>query len=82
MAHKYQFSVVMSCGGCSGAVDRSLKKLEGVEKYDISLETQTVKVETNDSLKYEDVLAQITKTGKKVTEGKEEVDGGLQERKV
>ena len=27
--HKYVFNVSMSCGGCSGAVDRVLKKLEG-----------------------------------------------------
>ncbi|PWW74977.1 hypothetical protein C7212DRAFT_205584 [Tuber magnatum] len=78
----YQFSVTMSCGGCSGAVDRSLKKLDGVEDLKIDLGTQTVKVTTNDSLKYEDVLEQITKTGKKVTEGNVEVDGVLQKMKV
>lgn len=27
--HTYKFNVSMSCGGCSGAVDRVLKKLEG-----------------------------------------------------
>jgi hypothetical protein len=27
--HKYVFNVSMSCGGCSGAVERVLKKLEG-----------------------------------------------------
>ena len=27
--HKYVFNVTMSCGGCSGAVERVLKKLEG-----------------------------------------------------
>ncbi|KAG0124730.1 hypothetical protein HOY82DRAFT_180031 [Tuber indicum] len=78
----YQFTVAMSCGGCSGAVDRSLKKLEGVEDLNIDLDTKIVKVTTNDTLKYEDVLAQITKTGKKVTEGNEEVDGALQKREV
>ncbi|PUU78917.1 hypothetical protein B9Z19DRAFT_1101126 [Tuber borchii] len=78
----YQFSVVMSCGGCSGAVDRSLKKLEGVDHFDISLDTQTVEVTTNDSLKYQDVLAQITKTGKKVTKGTEQVNGVWEAREV
>ncbi|KFH43463.1 Metal homeostasis factor-like protein [Hapsidospora chrysogenum ATCC 11550] len=29
MSHKYEFNVTMSCGGCSGAVDRVLKKLDG-----------------------------------------------------
>lgn len=27
--HNYQFNIAMSCGGCSGAVDRVLKKLDG-----------------------------------------------------
>lgn len=27
--HKYEFEITMTCGGCSGAVDRVLKKLEG-----------------------------------------------------
>lgn len=27
--HTYKFNVSMSCNGCSGAVDRVLKKLEG-----------------------------------------------------
>jgi copper chaperone len=29
-AHTYKFNVSMSCGGCSGAVDRVLKKLDGM----------------------------------------------------
>jgi copper chaperone len=27
--HKYKFNVTMACGGCSGAVERVIKKLEG-----------------------------------------------------
>jgi copper chaperone len=27
--HEYKFNITMSCGGCSGAVDRVLKKLDG-----------------------------------------------------
>lgn len=27
--HTYEFNVTMSCGGCSGAIDRVLKKLDG-----------------------------------------------------
>ena len=27
--HVYKFNVVMSCGGCSGAINRVLGKLEG-----------------------------------------------------
>lgn len=29
MSHTYEFNVSMSCGGCSGAIDRVLKKLDG-----------------------------------------------------
>lgn len=28
--HTYKFDIAMSCGGCSGAVDRVLKKLDGL----------------------------------------------------
>ena len=27
--HHYKFNVTMTCGGCSGAVERVLKKLDG-----------------------------------------------------
>ncbi|PFH57113.1 hypothetical protein XA68_15488 [Ophiocordyceps unilateralis] len=62
--HKYEFNVAMSCGGCSGAIDRVLKKLDGVESYQVSLERQTATVVTN--LPFETVLDKIAKTGKKV----------------
>jgi copper chaperone len=29
MSHTYKFNIAMSCGGCSGAVERVLKKLDG-----------------------------------------------------
>jgi copper chaperone len=28
--HTYNFNITMTCGGCSGAVERVLKKLDGV----------------------------------------------------
>lgn len=28
--HNYKFNVTMTCGGCSGAVERVLKKLDGL----------------------------------------------------
>jgi copper chaperone len=28
--HNYKFNVAMSCGGCSGAIERVLKKLDGM----------------------------------------------------
>jgi copper chaperone len=123
--HKYQFNVTMSCGGCSGAVERVLKKLDGastnscarpshslstintfpvpptmtpirfhppcgskrltdnvhvektgVQRYEVSLETQTATVFADESLPYDKVLRTIAKTGKKVNSG--EADGVAQ----
>ncbi|KAI1069089.1 hypothetical protein LB507_006503 [Fusarium sp. FIESC RH6] len=62
------FNIAMSCGGCSGAIDRVLKKLDGVESYEVSLENQSAKVVT--ALPYETVLQKIAKTGKKVNSAK------------
>ncbi|KAE9977590.1 hypothetical protein BLS_009063 [Venturia inaequalis] len=73
MSHTYKFDVAMSCGGCSGAIERVLKKLDGVESFDISLEKQTAEVKAVESLPYETVLQTIKKTGKKVKAG--EADG-------
>jgi len=73
-SHNYKFNVSMSCGGCSGAIDRVLKKLEGVKDYEVSLDNQTAVVNTvDDSLEYDTVLKTIKKTGKKVNSG--EADG-------
>ncbi|KIM95206.1 hypothetical protein OIDMADRAFT_45173 [Oidiodendron maius Zn] len=71
--HTYKFNVSMSCGGCSGAVNRVLGKLEGVKSYDVSLDTQIATVVAEPSLEYETVLRTIKKTGKKVNSG--EADG-------
>ncbi|KAL2221414.1 heavy metal-associated domain-containing protein [Thermoascus aurantiacus ATCC 26904] len=71
--HQYKFNISMSCGGCSGAVERVLKKLEGVKSYEVSLENQTATVVTDSSVTYDTVLATIKKTGKTVNSG--EADG-------
>ncbi|KIW12997.1 hypothetical protein PV08_08184 [Exophiala spinifera] len=71
--HHYKFNVTMTCGGCSGAVERVLKKLDGVKEYNVSLDTQTADITTTDSVSYETVLEKIKKTGKTVNSG--EADG-------
>ncbi|KAK5947085.1 Cytosolic copper metallochaperone [Knufia obscura] len=73
--HKYKFNVTMTCGGkgCSGAIERVMKKLDGVKSYDVSLDTQTADITTDESLSYEQVLEKIKKTGKTVNSG--EADG-------
>jgi copper chaperone len=45
----------------------------GVKSYDVSLESQTATVVTEESLPYDTVLATIKKTGKAVNSG--EADG-------
>ncbi|KAL4877228.1 hypothetical protein BJY04DRAFT_222357 [Aspergillus karnatakaensis] len=67
--HNYKFNVSMSCGGCSGAVERVLKKLDGVKSFDVSLDSQTANIVAAPSLPYETVLETIKKTGKKVNSG-------------
>ncbi|KAI1269710.1 iron copper transporter [Xylariaceae sp. FL1019] len=71
--HTYKFNVTMSCGGCSGAINRVLGKLEGVESYDVSLDKQEAVVVASSGLSYDTVLRTIKKTGKKVNSG--EADG-------
>jgi copper chaperone len=65
--HTYQFDVKMTCGGCSGAVTRVLSKCEGVESFDVSLETQ--KVVVKGTIPYDELLEKIKKTGKEVRSG-------------
>jgi copper chaperone len=90
--HNYKFDIAMSCGGCSGAVERVLKKLDGepalsqipqrpwpihllitmfpgVKSYNVSLETQSADIVTEESLDYDTVLEKIKKTGKTVKSG-------------
>ena len=58
----------MTCGGCSGAVERVLKRAKesgaGVNDYDVSLENQSVNV--FGTIGFADLTARIEKTGKKV----------------
>ncbi|CCM02379.1 uncharacterized protein FIBRA_04474 [Fibroporia radiculosa] len=67
--HTYKFDVKMTCGGCSGAVERALKKAEadGVTSYDVSLEKQEVVVKG--TIAYDALLEKIKKTGKEVRSG-------------
>ncbi|PLW06079.1 hypothetical protein PCANC_07466 [Puccinia coronata f. sp. avenae] len=63
---QFKFNVAMSCSGCSGAVERALKKQEGVSKIDISLETQTVLVSASPPATFDVVREKIAKTGKTI----------------
>ncbi|RVD89266.1 uncharacterized protein DFL_000282 [Arthrobotrys flagrans] len=67
----YEYDVAMSCSGCSGAVERVLKKWQTTHpelKYDVSLETQKVQVTTD--LTYDEVFEKINKV-KPISAGRE-----------
>ena len=50
--------------------------MTGVKSYDVSLDSQTAKIVTDDSVDYATVLEKIKKTGKTVNSG--EADGVAQ----
>lgn len=52
------------------------RALKGVKSYDVSLETQTADVTTDDSIAYTTLLEKIKKTGKTVNSA--EADGVAQ----
>ncbi|KAG9326636.1 hypothetical protein KVV02_006147 [Mortierella alpina] len=60
---QFSYDVTMSCGGCSGAVTKALSKLEGVDKFDVSLTNQKVTVDST-KLTESEILIAIQKTGK------------------
>ncbi|KAI5452901.1 Cytosolic copper metallochaperone [Naganishia albida] len=63
----YYFNVKMTCSGCSGAIDRVLKKnIAPPNEYSVSLEDQTAYVWGPDLPKFDDVRAKIAKTGKEI----------------
>jgi len=82
MSKEVNFRVGMTCGGCSGAVTRILKKIEGVEEVDANVETKLVKVTCAESVDAEVMLAALmkwsTSSGKEVAligaEGGEEAE--------
>jgi len=55
------------------ALTNTLSFTIGVKSYNVSLETQTADVTTNEEVAYETVLEKIKKTGKTVNSG--EADG-------
>jgi len=68
----YKFNIKMTCGGCSGAIERTLGKLEGVKSYNVSLETQTADIVAEPSLEYSTLLEKLKKTGKTIEGGEKD----------
>ncbi|KAL8991992.1 MAG: hypothetical protein Q9169_007463, partial [Polycauliona sp. 2 TL-2023] len=70
--HHYKFDITMTCSGCSGAIERVLKKMEGIKSYTVSLESQTADIYAEEGLAYETVLEKIRKTGKTIVKGEKD----------
>ncbi|XP_066147079.1 uncharacterized protein Atox1 [Euwallacea fornicatus] len=65
MVQTHEYNVVMTCEGCSGAVEKVLNKhKDKIENFNINLKDQRVKVKTN--LSPDEVLDIIKKTGKEI----------------
>eukprot|EP00554_Chaetoceros_debilis_P006523 CAMPEP_0194079100 /NCGR_PEP_ID=MMETSP0149-20130528/5339_1 /TAXON_ID=122233 /ORGANISM="Chaetoceros debilis, Strain MM31A-1" /LENGTH=71 /DNA_ID=CAMNT_0038760483 /DNA_START=81 /DNA_END=296 /DNA_ORIENTATION=+ len=55
-----KLEVGMTCGGCSGAVERILNKMEGVSKVDANIEEKTVIV-TAEGVTAEEMVEKLSK---------------------
>jgi len=64
----HTFTVEMTCGGCSGAVERILGKLKGgtVADFSVDLEGQKVVV-ISDQMSKEEIMETLKKCGKAVS---------------
>eukprot|EP00526_Cylindrotheca_closterium_P025648 CAMPEP_0113636490 /NCGR_PEP_ID=MMETSP0017_2-20120614/19051_1 /TAXON_ID=2856 /ORGANISM="Cylindrotheca closterium" /LENGTH=72 /DNA_ID=CAMNT_0000547375 /DNA_START=53 /DNA_END=271 /DNA_ORIENTATION=+ /assembly_acc=CAM_ASM_000147 len=58
-----KFNAGMTCGGCSGAVERILNKVDGVTNVVTDLEAKTVVVDHEESVKPEFLLEKLLKWG-------------------
>ncbi|KAF9364436.1 Cytosolic copper metallochaperone [Mortierella sp. NVP85] len=63
---QYKFNVTMSCGGCSGAVTKALQRADGIDSFQVSLENQSVTVESS-TLEEAAILKVIQGTGKQAS---------------
>lgn len=60
----HQLSIIgMTCGGCSGRVERVLNATPGVLRAEISHQTNSGTVVTTDALSTEDVVSIVAETG-------------------
>ena len=57
-----ELKVDMMCEGCVGAVKRILGKMEGVESFDVTLDTK--KVTVTGSIEHSAVIEKLNKAGK------------------
>jgi copper chaperone len=61
MSKEVAFKVGMTCGGCSSAVTRILKRIDGVEEVECNVETKDVKVTCAESVESSVLLEALEK---------------------
>lgn len=61
MTKTVNFKVGMTCGGCSGAIERILSKIEGVQNVNTNLETKLVVVTCEDTVETQTLLDALLK---------------------
>ncbi|GFQ98984.1 HMA domain-containing protein [Trichonephila clavipes] len=67
MSQTHEFTIEMTCEGCSGAVNRILERLKGSGVDDFSIDLGNKKVTVTSSLPAETLLETLKKCGKETT---------------
>lgn len=76
-APAYYYDVKMTCGGCSGAIERVLKKnIAEPNQFIVSLPSKQVLIWGPNLPDFDEITAKIKKTGKEVTNERRIEAGG------
>lgn len=62
---KKVFKIEVDCANCAAKVEKAISKIEGVKEVNINFMTQKMLFEADDE-KFDELLKQAIKTGKKV----------------
>lgn len=57
----------MSCGHCSGMVQRTLEEIDGISNVNVDLEGKKASFETNDDALIEKAIKEVTEAGYKAS---------------
>lgn len=63
---KKSFKIEVDCANCANLVEAEIQKVAGVKSASISFMTQKMKVEFEDDVDIDSVLAEMLRVGKKV----------------
>lgn len=62
MTHKFKISG-MTCGGCRGSVENTLKKVEGVSSVSVNLQEKLATIEMDRHIPLQEFKAEFQKSG-------------------